>query len=94
MKIESRETKRQLFICSNFREGKEACGPKGADDLHYNLKIRLKDAGLWNEYKVTKCGCLGPCATGMNAVLMPENKMLSNIQLSDEDEIYKLLTLN
>ena len=91
MKIENHQTKRQLFICCNIREGKEACGSQDTFALIQNLKMRLREEGLWGEYKVSKSGCLGPCAFGVTALLFPENKLITQINLSDEDELYNLL---
>jgi predicted metal-binding protein len=92
MKIENRTTKRHLFICCNERTGKESCGPKNAQLLVSSIKKRLRDNELWNDYKITKSGCLGPCAFGITALLFPENQLITSLELSDENELYELLT--
>ncbi len=92
MKIEKRNIKKQLFICTNIREESASCGAKDSTQLLKNLKKRLKSAGLWGDYKVTKSGCLGPCKQGIAAALHPDNLLITEISLDDEDKLYDLLT--
>jgi predicted metal-binding protein len=92
MKIENRNVKRHLFICCNEREEKESCSPKNAVQLVTELKSKLRENDLWDDYKVTKTGCLGPCAFGITALLFPENQLLTMLTLSDADKLYSLLT--
>lgn len=93
MNIEQRDLKKHLFICTNLKpEGRESCGPKGADELVLNLKVRLREDDLWEKVKVTKSGCLGPCAQGISATLYPDNLLITGITLDDEDALYKLIT--
>ncbi len=91
MEIEKRNIKKQLFICTNQRDEGECCFFKGSLELVSRLKNRLKDQGLWKQYKVTKSGCLGPCKQGISAVLHPDNVLITKIRPEDEDELYELL---
>ena len=95
MKLKDRKVKKQLFICCNEREnGKVSCGNRDdiAIGLIKKLKDKLKEDHLWEQYKVTKSGCLGPCSQGVNALLFPENIMISNLEMKNFDELYSFLT--
>ena len=92
MNIEERPIKKHLFICTNTRELKDSCGPKDSQSIIQSIKNRLREEGLWDEYRVASSGCLGPCARGISAIIFPENLMITEIGLSDTDELYKLLT--
>ena len=92
MQVEQRSIKKHLFICTNQREQGECCSQKGSEELVTKIKMRLREADLWNDYKVTKSGCLGPCAKGISAVIYPDNLLVTEISLDDEDELYQLLT--
>ena len=91
MKLEKRNLKRHLFICCNEKEEKDCCASKNPNLLIKNLKRRLKDNFLWSDIKVTRSGCLGPCSQGITAVLYPDNILLTQLELSDEDELYDFL---
>lgn len=92
MKVEQRSIKKHLFICTNKPSCGDNCGSKNSEELVKKLKARLKDEGLWDEIKVTKSGCLGGCAFGVNATIYPDNLFLSNLDTDNEDELYELLT--
>lgn len=92
MKVVKREIKKHLFVCCNEKKDDACCAKKGASDLVNSLKTRLRAEDLWGEYKVTKSGCLGPCSEGISATLYPDNLLLTQISIADENEIFKLLT--
>ena len=94
MKVEKRNIKRHLFICTNERPAglKDSCGPKDAKGLIQNIKLRLREDGLWDQFKITGCGCLGPCEEGISAVIYPDNELITNLTLEKEDELYAHLT--
>ena len=92
MKVQQRSIKKHLFICTNKPSCGDNCGSKNSEELVKNQKVRLKENGLWDECKVTKSGCLGGCAFGVNATLYPDNTFISNISLDDEDDLYAILS--
>lgn len=91
MRKEVRKTLRHLFICTHTRECGDFCSKRNSEELVSRLKNRLKKESLWDDFKVSKSGCLGPCAFGISGILFPENILLSEIELSDEDKVYQLL---
>jgi predicted metal-binding protein len=92
LKRDKRTVKRHLFICANEKPMGESCGPKDSQMLINSLKIKLRENDLWDDFKVTKTGCLGPCEEGISALMFPENEMLTGLRLSDEEKLYKMLT--
>ncbi|MDH5414685.1 MAG: (2Fe-2S) ferredoxin domain-containing protein [Flavobacteriaceae bacterium] len=91
MKFEDRNIKSQLFICCNKRLDGASCASLDAEVLVNDLKNRLKKAGLWKKHKVTKTSCLGPCKDGISAIIYPQNQLLTQVKLADEDELYQLI---
>jgi (2Fe-2S) ferredoxin len=61
-----------LLVCTNARhDGTPSCGDSGeALRLAENLKARLKAEKL--PVRVTRTGCLGPCAQGPNVMCYPQ----------------------
>jgi (2Fe-2S) ferredoxin len=60
--------KLHILVCTNARhDGTPSCGDSGeAQVVFETLKKRLKEAKL--PVRVTKTGCLGPCAQGPNVM--------------------------
>ena len=92
MEIKQREIKKHLFICCNEKpEPKDCCAQRNPTELVSLIKKRLRDNGLWNDYKVTKSGCLGPCSSGISATLYPDNLLITDLSVDDFEELYELL---
>lgn len=91
MKVQKRSIKKHLFICTNKPSCGDNCGSKNSEKLVKKLKTKLKENELWDEIKVTKSGCLGGCAFGINATLYPDNLFFSNLTEDDEAELFELL---
>lgn len=92
MKTNQRDIKKHLFVCCNKKENGEHCGSKNPEAIIKELKMRLRENDLWDEHKVSKSGCLGPCAEGISATLYPDNLLLTEISSEDTDSLYELLT--
>lgn len=91
MKTEQRAIKKHLFICCNKKEEKECCKDKNSEVLFRKLFNRLREEDLWDNYKVTKAGCLGPCGEGIAATLYPDNLLLTELTVDDDEMLYQLL---
>jgi (2Fe-2S) ferredoxin len=63
--------KLHILVCTNARhDGTPSCGDSGeAQKVFETLKANLKAARL--PVRVTKTGCLGPCAQGPNVMCYP-----------------------
>tara|TARA_Y100000768_G_scaffold388998_1_gene389952 strand:- start:10020 stop:10334 length:315 start_codon:yes stop_codon:yes gene_type:complete len=88
---EKRDVKQHLFICGNIKEQGECCGAKNSPQLVAELKKKLKENKLYQEIKVSRSSCLGPCSQGISAVHFPSNELFTHIKADDVDELYELL---
>lgn len=85
---------RTVFVCTNVRDGKPACGNPGAGGLEIceALKDGVKAAGLKKRVRVARSGCLDLCAQGPNVFLYPDGEWHSGVTLADTAEILKRLS--
>lgn len=72
-----------VFVCQATREdGKPACGNRwDAGRAADELKSALKSAGV--SARVSRSGCLGPCAEGPNVMLYPGKVWFQGCSLED-----------
>ncbi len=84
---------RTIFVCTNKREGKEACANpgRGGDKICEKLKAYVKENGLKGKIRVARSGCLDLCSQGPNIFVYPEGKWHSNVQEKDLPELIKSL---
>ncbi len=75
--------KLHILICTNARhDGTPSCGDSGeAQRVFENLKARLKAAKL--PVRVSRTGCLGPCAQGPNVMCYPHGLWLQGVEEGD-----------
>lgn len=66
--------KLHVLVCTNARhDGTPSCGDSGeAQKVFETLKARLKEAKL--PVRVSRTGCLGPCAQGPNVMCYAPGK--------------------
>ncbi len=78
-----------MFFCTNTREDKsQSCGDDETTTLlAAQLKERFKKAGL--PVRITRTGCLGPCAQGPNIMIFPQQIWLQKVHMQDLEEIEK-----
>ena len=87
----NKNVKRHLFICCRQKTDKACCHDKQAPTLVKNLKIWLKEEGLYESIKVSQSSCLGHCQEGITACLYPENRWFTQLSLDQEDTIKRIL---
>lgn len=74
---------RHLFVCTHERSsGKPACGRRGGDAIVAAVQRELLARGALDAF-VTRCGCLGPCFDGPNAVLYPDATWYGELAIDD-----------
>lgn len=83
--------KRYLFVCINRRPDgtpKGSCAQRGAEQLHEQLKAKLKAAGL-HETSVRACSssCLDTCWAGPTIAVEPDHYFYGRVRIDDVDEI-------
>lgn len=82
---EGRRFELHAFVCVSD----SACGKDGpAMAIRDALKKRLKAAGLKEEVRINKSGCLGQCGHGPMMVVYPEGVWYSHLGLEDVDRIW------
>ena len=82
-----------LFVCTNVREGKPACGnaDKCGLALHAALKEEVKKRGLKEQVRVARSGCLDRCAQGPNVFAYPSGEWFSEVALEDLEQVLRAL---
>ncbi len=76
-----------VLVCTNARhDGTPSCGDSGeAQRVFEQLKARLKEAKL--PVRVSRTGCLGPCAQGPNVMCYPQGVWFQAVSEEDIPEI-------
>ena len=79
-----------ILVCTNARQdGTPSCGDSGeAQRVFERLKNQLKAAGL--PVRVSRTGCLGPCAQGPNVMCYPHGIWLQGVREGDLGELEAL----
>ncbi|MBI2119773.1 MAG: (2Fe-2S) ferredoxin domain-containing protein [Elusimicrobia bacterium] len=70
--------KKIIFVCTNVREGEEACsnperGSNCGMSLLETLREEVKKRGLKGKIRVAKSGCMDLCAAGPNIMVFNSN---------------------
>jgi len=82
--------KHHLFFCMNHRDdGRESCGPRGAEQAQKHAKKRCKELNLngAGKVRINQAGCLDRCEHGPVLVVYPEGTWYTYVDTSDIDEI-------
>ncbi len=87
MRIEETPHKLHLFFCTNVREnGDKSCGDtEDTKILAERLKARFKASKL--PVRITRTGCLGPCAQGPNIMCYPQEVWFQDVRVEDMEAI-------
>lgn len=91
MKSSKNQYRKQIFICCNEKEDGSGCGTIGGGILREDLKKMVREKGLNQEIRVVKSGCLNYCQEGIAAVIYPEGKTLTGINLMDTEKLFNQL---
>jgi (2Fe-2S) ferredoxin len=76
-----------LFFCTHTREnGEKSCGDTpDTQILADRLKQRFKDSKT--PIRITRTGCLGPCAQGPNIMAYPQEVWFQDMHVEDLDAL-------
>jgi (2Fe-2S) ferredoxin len=80
--------KKHIFICTNDREGKEACGSLRGMELIEAFKALAKDHPDRLSIRTQKAGCLDVCKFGPALVVYPDAVFYGKVTVEDVQEIY------
>ena len=84
MKTEKTPYEKQIFVCTNNKEGKEpSCGDQRGEEIFKELRRIAKERGLHPQIRVAQAKCLGKCAMGCNIMVYPDNVWYSGVTLQD-----------
>ena len=73
-----------LFVCTNVREGGEACcGKRDSAAIREQLKAYVKTHGLTGVIRVSQSGCQDRCAQGPNVMVFPDHVWYSGVTTAD-----------
>ncbi len=92
MEVTPTPHKVHVFVCTNARhDGNPSCGDAPeTGELALKLKERLKE--LKCPVRLTRSGCLGPCAQGPNIMVYPHGLWFHHVSPDDLDEVVQRLT--
>lgn len=82
-----------VFICQTCTlEGDGVAAEPGAGVLFRN-RVKQLAAARWgkNAVRINASGCLGLCAKGINCVIYPQGRWVTNMKAGDELELIKII---
>lgn len=80
--------RKQLFVCTNQREGEQTCcARRGSAALRDALKQYVKTHGLDGVVRVSQSGCQGLCEQGPNVMVFPDGYWYHHVGPDDVDAI-------
>ncbi len=84
MKTDKVPYEKQIFVCTNDRQGQSAsCGDHQAEAVFKELRRIAKEKGLHPRIRVAQAKCLGQCNTGVNIMVYPDQIWYSGVRLED-----------
>ena len=79
---------KQIFVCTNNKEGKDtSCGDNQGEEVFRQLREIAKQKGLHPRIRVAQAKCLGQCSRGVNIMVYPDNVWYSSVRLEDVNKI-------
>lgn len=84
--------RRHVFVCLNEREPghpKGCCKARGADAVFAALKTGAAKAGLGDDVRINRAGCLEHCELGPSVVVYPEAVWYRVPTVQDAEEILR-----
>ena len=83
--------RRHVFVCTH---GSFCWADGDPDELLEALKKMVAAAGLKDEIRINRSGCLNACGLGPTVVVYPEGVWYGNVQPGDAAEIFESHLLN
>lgn len=77
---------KQVFVCNQARpvgHPRGACQARGSNEILQAFWQQVQTRNLWDRFSVTYSGCLGPCDSGPNVLVYPENVMYNKVTKED-----------
>lgn len=86
--------KKHVFVCTNDREAKAACGIVRGMELINEFKELLKDHPDRASIRAQRAGCLDVCALGPALVVYPDAVFYGHVSKEDIKEIVQEHLIN
>ena len=83
--------RKHVFVCTY---GPYCCFDGDTEGLLKRLKQRVAEAGLRDEVRINRAGCLNQCGHGPNVVVYPDDVWYCGVQIEDADELFEEHLLN
>lgn len=83
---------RHVFVCLNERDPSHprgCCKHRGGDEIFKTLKEGAAKAGLKNEVRINRAGCMEHCEYGPSVVIYPEAVWYHVPTIEDAEEILR-----
>jgi len=75
---------KQIFVCTNTKEGSKHCGNDGKGEAIFRMLRNIaKERNCHPRIRVAQAKCLGQCAHGPNIMVYPDNKWYQDVQMED-----------
>ena len=78
--------KKHVFVCVQNRPAghpRGACQTKGGPRVYQAFVDEFNRRGIWQDYRLTNTGCLGPCEHGASVVVYPDGVMYQEVTTRD-----------
>ncbi len=82
--IAEKVSRKQILICMT------GCRALGAMEVLKEFRIKLRSAGLEEEFEIIETGCLGPCSRAAVILIEPEHFLYGGVGPEDVDDIIEL----
>jgi len=91
MKHEKVPYQKMIFVCMNAEEknGRPACGLRGAEVICDALKSEVKSRGLKGRIRALKSGCMDLCEKGPNVMVFPDQVLHTGVTEQDIPALFK-----
>lgn len=83
--------RKHVFVCTY---GPYCVFDGDTEGLLKRLKHLVAEAGLRDEVRINRAGCLNQCGHGPNVVVYPDDVWYSGVQFQDADELFEEHLLN
>lgn len=74
--------KKHVLVCVQNRpagHARRSCQSKGSPRVYQAFVDEFDKRGLWQEFRLTNTGCLGPCDHGASVLVYPEGVMYGHV---------------
>jgi (2Fe-2S) ferredoxin len=81
---------KHVFVCVQNRpvgHPRGSCQAKGGLRVYQAFVDEFNRRALWNDYRLTNTGCLGPCDRGASVVVYPDAVFYGHVAAGDVAEI-------